>query len=588
MFFDQKNSPDDDFWNLDEFAPKRKRATSSEIKQFSKQATSAVEIEVSDEPPSQNKPFTDSRITSPTRPPQDSAEENGRITRFIPPHSDAAFAKKYTIKEYIPQNPLIKSVKVCSEKADDQIFVGSNLFIRERRALLNRKASECSHVSFYSYSPRYSQMSRAQLNWYLWWRENTRRGIFLKTDESYLILYAYELAATGEDEDKQASLNMLCSLLNEYSEKDISVVFRMMIRDLICDFCLLHGLSSPINLLHGLDKGLLTNAFLPEFFLDFSEERREYTVGLGLSSLSMYDYRRSKLYTPENAESFNQAINAALAAMMADSKAFEAITSFTSGMYGRVTAERRPFARMINIVNRNVKFEITYYQLSNVQAAITDAVRYAENKLREHWGIKNKLHIMSINPLVKDALDRFFAEHYPAMPVIDRRRRNSNEKESETHEYDRLYDVPKTEISPERAIEIERDSWGTTKILTEAFADEIPAEEADATVNAPQLLIEPIIQATPKQVSDVTASARTDNNGIYGQIKEVLGDVADFIILCKNAPSTEQRKFASAHALSLDEIADRVNEAAADVFGDIILEDVGGVYRILEDYMDQF
>jgi peptidoglycan hydrolase-like protein with peptidoglycan-binding domain len=64
-------------------------------------------------------------------------------------------------------------------------------------------------------------MSRAQLSYYLWWRENARNGSFLKADESYIILYAYELATTSDEEDKIASLNMLCSLLTEYTEKDI-------------------------------------------------------------------------------------------------------------------------------------------------------------------------------------------------------------------------------------------------------------------------------------------------------------------------------------------------------------------------------
>ena len=50
----------------------------------------------------------------------------------------------------------------------------------------------------------------------------------------------------------------------------------------------------------------------------------------------------------------------------------------------------------------------------------------------------------------------------------------------------------------------------------------------------------------------------------------------------------EQRKFATSHALSLDELADRINECAVDVFGDILLEEDRGAYRIIEDYKDQF
>ena len=51
---------------------------------------------------------------------------------------------------------------------------------------------------------------------------------------------------------------------------------------------------------------------------------------------------------------------------------------------------------------------------------------------------------------------------------------------------------------------------------------------------------------------------------------------------------TEQRKFASSHGLTLDELADRINECAVNVFGDIILEDDGSAYTIIEDYQNLF
>lgn len=593
MFFDSKNGPDDDFWNLDEYVPSKRRVSSAAHKQFSSKATSAVEIEVEQDTQKTTTVFTDSPINkSVAANPTSKNEDNGTITRFIPPHSDSAFAKKFVIAEYTPKNPLIKSVKIYADKPGEELFVSSNLFIRERRALLHRKATEAPRVTYYSFSPRYSQMSRAQLNWYLWWRENTRNGNFLKTDESYLILYAYELASSGEDEDKNVALNMLCALLTQYTEKDINIVFRMMIRDLICDFCLLHGLSAPIAQLKEQDRGLLTNAFLPEFFLDFSEETRAHTVDFGLSSLSMYDYRRSKYCTPENEALFQKVMSEALSALISDDAAFRAITAFTSGMYGCVTAERRPFARMVNVVNRNVKFEISYYQLSNVQSTITDAVRYAENKLREHLGIKNKLHIMSVNPQIKNALDAFFAQNYPAQPVIDRRRKTAIAPEAEVHEYDHFYDVPKVEISPEKAIEIERDSWSTTKILTEAFSDS--TDTADNVVieslTQPPIPI-PELEKTPVPKESVdfmeTASPENNSDGLFNQIYAALGEIAEFINLCKSQSPYEQRKFASSRSLSIDEIADRINECAADLFGDILLEDMGGSYLIIEDYKDQ-
>ncbi len=591
---DKNERQDLDFWNLDQYI--KKRPSPAHIKQFSKSATEAVTIETQDGSPNvyvgtanSGSHFSDSRLSV-----KRESDTDSTITRFIPPHKDPAFAKKYVIVEYFPENPLIKSVKVCSEKPDERVFVDTNLFIRERRALLNRKATESPYVSYYSYSPRYSQMNRAQLSYYLWWRENTRNGIFLKADESYIILYAYELAATGEGKDKEAALDMLCALLQNYTDRDVNAVYRLMIRDLICDFCLVHGLSSPTHKLGDLGSRLLSGAFLPEFFIDLSERNRSSALEMGLASISMYDYRRSKFYSDETSELFKKAMNGAIAAIFSDDAAFKSITSFTDGVYGCVTAERRPFARMINIVNRSIKLEITYYQLSNIQSAVTDAMRYSENKLREYMGIKNKLHIMSINPYVKATLDAYFAKNYPAMPTVDRRRKANVNSEPVVNEYDKFYDVPKTEISPERALEIERDSWSTTKILTEAFSDDTDIKtEENEPLNAPQLIIEPIGEPVPQKAETTVFSLPTTpqsqiSGGLLAQIMGEIGEVAEFIELCKSPTPMEQRRFASSHGLSVDEIADSINECAANVFGDIILEDVGGAYRIIEDYIDQF
>ena len=565
----------DDFWNLDEYVKKPIQHTQK--KQFSPSATSPVEIS-SDNAASRTTTFTDIPINS-------EKNDDGKITRFIPPHKKAVSAKKHTVSEYFPDNPLIKSIKIVSKNENDKIFVETNLFIRERNAILSRKAQPCEHVSFYSFAPRYSQMSRAQLNWYVWWRENARNGIFLETDESYIILFAYELAATGENEDKEKALSLLCSLFSENGiNNSRNPFYKLIIRDIIQDFCILHGFKAPISDLSDNLKLLLTNASIPEFFIDLSADQAKITVQKLFLSLSMYDYRRSKYYSPENAELFNTALNGAISAVFGNEESYNSIISFANGVYGSVTLEHKLFTRMVNIVNKSVSAEITYFQITNIQGAITDAVRYAENKLREHMGLKNKLNVFSVSPSVRSAIDAYFQANYPPMSLPDRRRRSEKQKEEEFHEYDRFYDVPKTEISPEKALEIEQDSWQTTKILTEAFADdgikepitEIPSYESSKQVIAPQF--DDTIIAHPQEI-------RTDA-GYYAQISESIGKIADFITLCKNSTLIEQRRFASDNNLSLDELADRINEAAVEIMGDILIEDSGDGYRIIDDYKD--
>ena len=552
----------DDFWDLGEFkSPARQRAAESS-RSFPHHRISAVEI--SDTRPTQSKKLID--------------ESETVITKFVPPHSCASFSKKHVIFEYEPQNPLIKSVTVYSEREGDQIFVSDNLFIRERRALLNREVTFKEYVPFYSYAPRYSQLNKSQLNYYLWWRQNARNGVFSKTDESYVMLYTYELAATGEGEDKDMAVNMLCKLLTAFDNKDLNLAYKIMIRDILVDFCLIHGLPSPIEKLQGLERQVIFGSFLPEFFTDLSQTR-EHCAPI-ISSLSLYDYRRSKCYNEATADIFKQGTDGALASVMNNDEAFSSITSFTRGVYGSVSQDRHPFNRMVNIVNKNIKIEIVYYSIDNIKSTITDIVRYSENRIREHLGIRSKINVLTVNPLARAAIDAFFENNMPAQKFVDRRRKDSRPAE-EVHEYDKLYEAPKTEISPERALIIERESWETTKKLTEAFAPEEDDKTISFTEPSPK-------KEEPKPTLSVYAPETSNPDSLYSQLYALLGPLADFVNLCKGASLLEQRKFASFHKTTADELADKINESAVELFGDIILENNGDAYTIIEDYLFLF
>lgn len=563
----------DGFWDLGDFRGIRNRVTEQSRRSFSGDRTSAVEIGDSKDIDNDSERIDPSETV---------------ITKFVPPHSDRNLIKKHILYQYEPENPLIKSVTVFSEKENDEVFVHDNLFIRERRALLDRTTTFKEPVPFYSYAPRYSQLNKAQLHWYIWWRQNARNGNFIKTDDSYVILYAYELAATGDGEDKNAALSMLCSLLTKFTSNELGIVYKIMIRDLICDFCLIHGLRAPTDQLNGIEKQVLFGSFLPELLIDLSTNRQTCTDAV--SSLSLYDYRRSKCYNDTNADTFKRGIDGAINAVLSNDDAFNSITSFTHGVYSGVTVERHPFTRMVNIVNKNVKIEIVYYEIANLKTAVTDIVRYSENKIREHLGIRNKIHVLTVNPLARAAIDAFFEDKLPARQFVDRRRRDARVDEDRTHEYDVLYDIPKVAISPERALEIERESWDTTKRLTEAFTDsqhltDVGTDEsAHIEMNATQ-------QNNDKAdtlSTENTSTSPSDDQGVYTSLRERLGDITDFVALCRAPSLLQQRKFATAHGITVDELADRINETAADIFGDIILEDSGNGYAIIEDYLFLF
>lgn len=591
----------DDFWDLGDFTGRTRkiaenaRQIAGDAQKTAHDALKAADTrEIAEQAHRAFPPHRTSAVEISDIHPSDSAkkfdESETVITKFVPPHSSAGFVKKHIICEYEPENPLIKSVTIYSEREGEQLFVSDNLFIRERRALLDREVTFKEYVPFYSYAPRYSQLNKAQLNYYLWWRQNLRNGIFTKTDESYIMLYAYELAATGDGEDKQQALDMLCALLTNFPASQLNLVYKIMIRDIVVDFCLIHRMPSPIGRLQGLERQVLFGSFLPEFFTDLSQAR-EYSAPV-ISSMSLYDYKRSKCYNESTAEVFRRGVDGALSSVMNDEEAFSSITSFTRGVYGSVSHERHPFNRMANIVNKNIKIDIVYYPLDNIKSAVTDIVRYSENKIRDHLGIRSKINVLTVNPLARRAIDSFFEEQMPPQKFVDRRRKDARVAEEETHEYDKYYEVPKAEISPERALEIERASWATTQKLTEAFSEEnteddvvpepVTAEKQDSASPMPEQQV--IVSPAPEAHVPVPS----DSSGLYAQLCSRIGSLAEFVNLCKGASLIEQRKFASSKGTTADELADKINETAVELFGDIILEFNGSAYAIIEDYLFLF
>ena len=66
-------------------------------------------------------------------------------------------------------------------------------FIDAARSYVNRIEDEAKPVPLYQFQPNYQDMTKAQLNWYFYWRNQVRNGNFISTQLGYIILYIYEI-----------------------------------------------------------------------------------------------------------------------------------------------------------------------------------------------------------------------------------------------------------------------------------------------------------------------------------------------------------------------------------------------------------
>ncbi|MBE6548576.1 MAG: hypothetical protein E7667_06870 [Ruminococcaceae bacterium] len=498
-----------------------------------------------------------------------SKSDDGTITRYISPQKKAPDSEKNLIFSYTPQNPLIKRVEIYTDKGAESIFAQDNLFLRERKALIDRHGKEVPHVPFYSMMPRYSQMTRPQLAYYLWWRENIRVGIWLEADISYAILYAHELIAS-EDEDKNAVLDKLCRLYHaQCGDKHVAYFG---IGSLISDYCILNNLKISDGQLGEKFSEFLAYTGLPEFFIDISDRYSRELYQRILGGVSMYNYKKSKHY-PSSPEIFDTHMEMAVASIFENDKAYAAISSFAAGAYGDILTSHKPFFKIPGLTHKNAKIKISYYPMSVLQSPITDALRYCENKIREHLGVKSKLNVTTVNPDIKFALDNYFEQSCPPMSKERIAKRAAQGAEAE---YDKFYDVPKCDISPERARQIEAQSWETTKILIETFS------EQESYI--PDAL--PAQQPTEQKIS---IPEQTEENGsLLDRLSKIIGDQAEFLSYCISEDASAQRKFVLSMSVSADEVAEQINQAALELIGDILLEDRGDCYAVIEEYKNLF
>ena len=135
-------------------------------------------------------------------------------------------------------------------------------------------------------------------------------------------------------------------------------------------------------------------------------------------------------------------------------------------------------------------------------------------------------------------------------------------------EYDKLYDAPTTGFSAENAEKIEISSWDTTKILVEAFEDEEQKMK---------------YQEEEKKIESPVVEESEDGN----DLRSALGNKYEFLTAALAGDKARQNQVAKRLLSMPDAIADEINEIAAELLGDIILEeDDGDGYRVIEEYRE--
>lgn len=539
---EMENEKKDRFWQLEDLIPKReKRAV-----QAPHRDTEAVEIEA---PPV-------------VAMPESMGEAPLALHYVSPTYLEERAAKPKPMDTYEPLGSLLLAVRLYPWKNEYTYYES---FCRQAKKLVEVEGRPCEAVSFFSYVPQYAQMSRAQLAYYLWWRTSFRRGECLRADYSYLLLYLFEQINLSDTADAalchENMLRLWLSYREAYPRLD------SLVSEWLCDHALLHRLPAPTLPREQL-RDMIASCRLKEFYVSAAEGEAKSTALLAFCS--NYDYRKSKFYREDTRALFDTVMPSTVSMALSFLQAQKG-----SGSYSTVTRDAYSGALCSWRLKR--KIEVDYCSFSHtyeLRYIVTDALKYAENALRAALGIKSRLTVYGVCAELRQQLDAYFKT------AIPKKVSKKSDAAPAVPAYEQRYELPSAPISIDRAKEIEAASWQTTDRLIAAF------EEIEAVPSNTEKLIpsSPVLTEKTPTVAPLSPANEKQEAGL----RAALGDLAAFLPLAANGGDrARQREFAAAHHRMPDAIADRINTVAGDIMGDILLEDVGGYYALIEDYIEE-
>ena len=515
----------DDFWDIEKLVPKKEKARYVRPVHD----TTAVEITV----------------------PEDGEQSGAIVSRAIPPRAPESEAPEVPELEYKPESPLISSVRIFKWKNNYNYY---EQFCLDAERIVRLKPEPCEAVPFFSYVPQYVQLSGSQLRFYVYWRSRVFAGEYLHADYSYILLLIFEIINRGERADVREGQRVLCELWIHYREE-----FPRLDRYLcewICDYSLLHRLPPPLGF---IDMGIAENSTLREFYVYFGDDDSAGYARALIRFCSAYDYKKSKFAKGDGEALFDRHVPAALAYVLKKCSEPGHILAAANLEDNRISRDAYSGALCSSAAKR--KIEVSFFSFSRsheLRFLVADIIKYSENKLRAALGVKSRLSVFSLPDAIRAAIDEYFAMSL----TVPRRAQKAEVRE----EYEKLYDAPSVELSVKNAENIENASWRVTKMLVDAFEG-----EAEAVEEVP----------APLPEEDKNIEGESDVLGAFGE-------KLDFILAALSSDAKRQREIAESLGKMTDVLADEINDLAADVIGDIILEDAGGYYEIIEDYREIF
>ncbi|MBR7117357.1 MAG: TerB N-terminal domain-containing protein [Clostridia bacterium] len=551
----------DDFWDIEKLIPKRNTARLSPF---------ATDTPVVDYAPAEEVKRRDER---------DEAERRlTEVSRGVRSTDDSTY--------YPTDMGLIKRVTV-KKFIDKYDFYDS--FRKSALLYFDYNAPRCDFAQFYSYMPQYAHLTPSEKSYYFYWRSEIRHGRYLKTDYSYLYLYVYEILNLPDKIPPEEGIRLLCHAWREYRSAlpRIDLYFSIWVED----YCLVHGIKLPSELLSGFLFDCISTAPLKEFYLsDINEVGISGTEAL-IAYLSDYDWRRGKYAGECDGMSASTLTNSSYRDHMLKAMYLLLSEIWNKRVLGKEqktsTLVRDAFPNSLCTHSVKCKLEIEYISLTGdteTRAAVTAAVRYTENKLRQLLGVKSRLATKELPTEYKAIIDRYFDKYMKQ----EQHRRMVESRPA----YEKLYEAPSVAMSHDGADEIERLSWTTTaRLVVDEESVSAPTSHGELEIGVPRPdpdMREEITEPGEKlgkhtEPLGTSFSESTCTEPMSDEAPDTYGLSAEDIALVR---ALYDGTAPLGLSTPVDTIAERVNEAFLEGFGDIIFEPSADGWQIIDDYRE--
>ncbi|MBE6541050.1 MAG: hypothetical protein E7672_01220 [Ruminococcaceae bacterium] len=498
---------------------------------------------------------------------------------------DFATKKRVPSKEvltYSPNNTLVRKIEVKTWETDVEFY---GRFASDAKSSHFAEPSipyteAITPVVYNSYVPQYSHMSRQQIEYYRWLRENIRHGIFPECDAAYILLYIYEIINLPEVIPAAEGASLLAKVWLGYRKAYPRIDGYLC--EWMADYCMINAIPIPEEIL-SIRHEIAPKAQFKEFYLDMAQSpTEEELIGTAKAMIEVssdYDYKTSRYY-PDHRDDYELHIPRALSRVLEGSHKNGSTILSLDRVY-KMTRDTYCGAIVSSGIKRRLDIEfVSFTRRADSREAVTHLVKYAENKVRSVVGVKAKLGCDKADPTGVAIIDRYFA------PLIPEKAKKSSADEYMPVDYLKNYESDDSGFDLSTAMAIEKESWANTARLTGEDFDipRVTAELSEEYEESPS--VDGEIGFDSDELPMIEDYEDSDNGDICGESENISAaeDGDDIRDALTSALSGSFKEYCRARNLHEGEIADRINNIFLDEIGDILLENIGGKYVLIEDY----